>query len=139
VTFDFCSKETDLRRFVHWMVLFVLLVSTFVIGACGTSLSGDPMGNDSPESGKVTLHWEAPLHNRDGSLLQDLAGFRIYYGRGIPLTKENASKVDVDKNLNSRSIDALMPGTYFFAVTAIDQSGNESVFSEVVSVDISGV
>ncbi len=125
--------------------LFVPRIVLYAMTACGSSVSGvaavegESLGDGPVGLGKATLHWESPTVNSDGSSLNDLAGFRVYYGTVDPLTKENARQVNVDKAVTSKPIEALSPGTYFFAVTAIDTSGNESAFSEVVSADISGI
>lgn len=110
---------------------FILVFALYGLAACG----------ESPSAGgaAVTLHWEPPTLSEDGSDLNDLEGFRVYYGTVEPLTKENAKQLKVDKALKSQLIGGLFPGIYFFAVTAVDTSGNESVFSEVISADISGV
>ncbi len=120
-----------LPRFRGLILVFVL----YVMSACGSGASG----GGSAGGGRVTLHWQSPTASADGSSLNDLDGFRVYYGKAEPLTKANAKQLKTGKDARSQLIEALSPGTYFFAVTAIDTSGNESAFSEVISTDISGV
>ena len=75
----------------------------------------------------VTLAW-------DPNTEPDLAGYWVYYGTssGIyPLS------IDVD-NLTTYTVSDLEEGqTYYFAVTAYDFSGNESDFSNEVSIYLS--
>ena len=77
----------------------------------------------------VTLNWQAPAQNVDGTPLTDLAGYRIYYGQqsrnyseSVPIN--GTSRTDYSLNLSS--------GDYYFAMTAIDADGNESGYSNEV-------
>jgi hypothetical protein len=64
----------------------------------------------------------------------DLAGYRLYYGAasgtyGPPLTLGRVT---------TYSLSGLGPGTYYFAVTAYNATGEESGYSNEVSIAISG-
>ncbi len=77
------------------------------------------------------VSWTPPTENTDGTVLEDLAGYRIYYGR-------EAGKYDDVITLNSTelttyTITNLLLPEYFFSMTAFDIYDNESEFSEVVS------
>ena len=63
----------------------------------------------------------------------DLAGYRIYYG-----TQSGSYNTNVDAgNATSVEIKGLQTNTtYYFAVTAYDVTGNESPFSQEVSLFI---
>lgn len=81
--------------------------------------------------GSATVFWSAPSTNADGSMLTDLAGFRVHYGR---VSQSYSNVVEIGDSAQSAVlIDELEPGTYFFAVTALDQAGNESALSIEVS------
>ena len=81
--------------------------------------------------GSATVFWSAPSTNADGSMLTDLAGFRVHYGR---VSRSYSNVVEIgDSSQSAVLIDELEPGTYFFAVTAFDRAGNESVLSVEVS------
>jgi cell division septation protein DedD len=77
-----------------------------------------------------TLSWTATATNIDGSPLEDLEGYIVYYG-----TESKKYKVSHDvKNVTTYKIDDLIDWkTYYFAVTAYDTSGNESPYSEEIS------
>jgi hypothetical protein len=77
-----------------------------------------------------TLSWTATTTNIDGSPLEDLEGYIVYYG-----TESKNYKVSYDvKNVTTYKIDDLIDWkTYYFAVTAYDTSGNESPYSEEIS------
>jgi len=79
----------------------------------------------------VTLSWDAPTTNADGTSLKDLAGYKIYYGTS---SKNYSQKINVG-NVTTDKISNLTSGnTYYFAVTAYDESGNESKLSNEVSI-----
>jgi hypothetical protein len=86
--------------------------------------SGNPNG--------IYLTWKAPSTSMDGSPLTDLAGYRLYHGRGSGVYTE---VLDVGW-FTSCSIDGLPSGTWYFAVTAYDFMKNESEYSAEVRADI---
>lgn len=82
--------------------------------------------------GVVTLSWQAPKKNEDGTALTDLAGYRIYYGE-----ESRAYSDDVEvPSADITAQDVVLPsGSYYFAMTAMDAEGNESAYSnEVVKI-----
>ena len=74
------------------------------------------------------LTWNAPVINVDGSDLNDLAGYRIYYGE---TSDTNAQLIDVGNN-TCYIISNLTSQEWCFAVTAYDILGNESDISNEV-------
>ncbi|HSB51987.1 MAG TPA: fibronectin type III domain-containing protein, partial [Dissulfurispiraceae bacterium] len=77
----------------------------------------------------VTLSWDPPITNADGTPLNDLAGFKVYRGTS---SRRYSTSVDVG-NVRSYTLQNLSPGTHYFSVTAYDASRNESTFSNEVS------
>lgn len=78
----------------------------------------------STATGGFTLSWIPPSTNTDGSLLLDLAGYRIYLGRQ---SGNYSSILEINNpGLTAYVFDQLAPGTYFVAITAVDRNGNES-------------
>src|SRR3990172_3617815 len=87
-------------------------------------------------AGTATLSWQSPATNTDGSALTDLSGFRIYYGTG---SANYSSSIDVG-NVTTYQVTGLAEGyTYYFVVTALDTSGNESSDSNEASKTIDTV
>jgi len=82
----------------------------------------------------VTLSWDPPTTNIDGTPITDLAGYKVYYGNS---SGTYTSSIDVG-NTTTYTITGLQPGTYYFAVTAYDTSGNESDYSNEVTETIVG-
>jgi Bacterial TSP3 repeat len=84
----------------------------------------------------VQLSWTAPTKDANGAPLTDLAGYHVYYGLA-----SLSYSVSIDVGLTtSAAISGLVDGlTYYFAVTAYDQAGNESAFSDEVAHTLSAV
>jgi len=79
-----------------------------------------------------TLLWDAPTKNIDGTPLEDLAGYKVYFGTE---SKKYTASYDV-KNVTTYNIDNLPDGQYYFVVTAYDTSGNESRYSKEIFIKI---
>lgn len=79
----------------------------------------------------VTLSWTPPTQNTDGTALTNLAGYRIYWG---PSAGAMNQTIDV-KNaaVAAYVVENLTPGTWYFAVTAYNSTGGESVRSNTAS------
>ncbi len=89
-------------------------------------------------AGNVTLTWDPPTTNADGSTLTDLAGYKIHYGieSGI-----YTHIIDIG-NVPEYQINNLTEGTtYYFVITVYDLSvpPNESVFSNELGIFISTI
>src|SRR5262245_50302995 len=83
----------------------------------------------------VTLSWDPPTENADGSPLQHLSGYKIHYGNA---SGDYSMTVPVaNPGVTRYVIEGLGSGTYFFAVTALGANGVESDFSAEVSTTIS--
>ena len=77
-------------------------------------------------AGSAMLTWTNPTTNENGSPLTDLQTIRIYQGLA---SGQYDQQMDVGMTI-SASLSGLTEGqTYFWAVTAVDASGNESVWS----------
>lgn len=85
------------------------------------------------KTGSATLAWMAPTQNEDGSALT-VAGYRVYYG---PSANDLSTVITLQSATSSYIINSLTAGTYYFAVTALDDKGAESRLSNTVSKVIS--
>jgi Putative Ig domain len=82
----------------------------------------------------VTISWEPPTQNTDGSALVNLGGYKLYYGKG----SQNYSKsMSIKSGLTRVVVEDLEPGTWYFSITAVSSSGAESSFSPELSGEIS--
>jgi hypothetical protein len=90
--------------------------------------------NDSePETGQATVKWAPPTERVDGTVLDAVGGFRIYYGRD-PENMERS--IDVDSEVTEYQIDDLEQGDWYFAVSASSEEGLESAPSPAVKKSI---
>jgi hypothetical protein len=117
----------------------------FLNGAIGGSTpppSGStppPTTNPLPTSpnsgpGSATLSWNPPTERTDGTPLSALSGYKIVYG---PYSRNYRYAIDLDNpGLTRYFIDGLGPGTWYFAVIAIDSQGMQSTPSAEVSKTI---
>jgi hypothetical protein len=101
------------------------------ITAISGGISGTATITVTGGGGAVTLVWDAPTTNTDGSYLNpatDISLYKIYYGNSsltytTVVNVTNPSTTTISKTLN------LTAGTYYFTVTAVDASGQESSYS----------
>jgi hypothetical protein len=100
------------------------------IAAVNAIARGDPV----PGSGKAIVRWTPPTERTDGTPLSTVSSFKVYYGRSP--SKLNRS-FKVGGHQKSRAIENLAPGTWYFAVTAIDEYGVQSARSKVGKKTIS--
>jgi hypothetical protein len=84
--------------------------------------------------GQVSLRWTPPLENNDGSALTDLAGYRIYAGR-TPTTLKTLIYIRTPA-ATRWFINSLESGYHFFAITAVNSAGIESIWSYKVTAHI---
>jgi len=125
--------QNSKTKITSWLIILALL---FSIPGCGGSGSDSNTGGQEvivigppdpsgPAIYSVTLAWDAPTTNVDGSPLTDLSGYRIYYGTSSGVF---TSEINVG-NVTTYSISNLSQGTYYFAVKAYDAEGNYSEYS----------
>lgn len=98
-------------------------------GGSSDSQSSNPPANSTYS---VNLSWETPVSPTDGSTFSNLAGYNLYYG-----TTPHLYSTTIDAgNVKAYTIQDLPAGTYYFAITAYDPSGNETGFSEERTITI---
>ncbi|HZW59256.1 MAG TPA: putative Ig domain-containing protein [Woeseiaceae bacterium] len=82
-------------------------------------------------TGSATLLWDAPSENTDGSVLTDLAAYRIYYGTSAG-NYPNEILID-NPGITTYVVENLPPDTYYFVSTAINSNGIESGYSNMAT------
>ena len=88
------------------------------------------VNNNTSITGSVDLNWRAPVTNQDGSQLNDLAGYKIYFGS----SQSNLNNViDIDAGLTNFVVENLPSGTHYFSISAVDLNGNESSRSNIAA------
>ena len=113
---------------------------TIIVQGTGGSTSGGgtttpPSGGGSTSGGpgSATVSWHPPTTNTNGSVINNLAGYTIYYGTSA----SNYSSVKVaNPGLTSYTISNLAAGSYSFAVVAYNAAGMTSNYSAVATKTI---
>ena len=92
-------------------------------------LTAGPGFTPIAEAAQVTLGWNPPTHNVDGTPLTDLAGYRLAYG-----TTPHVYTTTSDVGLVTGATLTNLPSapSYFFSVTAYNTAGRESVLAPEV-------
>lgn len=102
--------EIELRR---WRTLAIVAVLTAVL----LLLAGAAKG------ASVTLAWDPPTNNVDGTPVTDLAGYKILYGTN----SGGYTSVTNVGNVTTGTVSSLMAGTmYYFVARAYNTFGDES-------------
>ncbi len=96
-------------------------------GQASDSLPAFSISVEAISLGSATLSWTAPTYNDDGSQLNDLAGFKLYWGT-TPGNYPNSVTIN-NASVTTYLIENLTPGTYEFIATSFNTSGVESRFS----------
>jgi hypothetical protein len=90
-----------------------------------------------PELSSVSLAWDSPTLDAGGQPLGDLAGYRLYYSRTMPPDGPEGTSVEVG-DATQFTVSGLAADTWYFAVTAVDDAGNESALSEALPLEVGG-
>lgn len=77
--------------------------------------------------GNVTLNWNAPTQNTDGSPLMDLAGYKIFYGTSSG-NYDHEIRLD-NPSMTTYVVENLVPDSYYFAAKSFNTSGVDSDYS----------
>lgn len=107
---------------------------TVVSASPSVSQPGQPSQPPTASPVSATLSWMPPTENSDGSVLTDLASYRVYIGSSP--TSLQPLVVISNPGLARYVIDGLAPGHYYFAMTAVDARGVESALSQVVDATL---
>ena len=103
-------------------------------GKAITSLAAFTISVTQIGTGAATVSWVPPTTNDDGSVLTNLAGYIVRYGRsGTDLDQSVAIN---NPAINTHVIDNLSAGTWFFGVIAVNSQGHESRISNIASKSI---
>jgi hypothetical protein len=121
------------------VILICLLITIQSCGGGGsiTAISTGGVGNTS--SSNITLSWNGPNKNTDGSGIQpsELVKYRLYYGNSAT-SLSNSIEFDGLANPNSytvakSSLSFISSNVYYLALSVVNDQGVESDLSEIIS------
>lgn len=103
-------------------------------GVAAASLSAFTIAVTQVADGAATVNWTPPADNTDGSVATNLAGYHIHYG--TTSTNLNQTVQVANVGLTSYTLSNLSSGTWYFAVSAYNSAGAESVASSIATKTI---
>ena len=105
----------------------------------GNTESSSSTPAPAPAPGSITLEWDEPTVNVDGTPLINLASYRVYVKSNAAGQYPNTAALEISPSPPGSTEQAtlnLANGTHYIVVTARDTSGNESVYSNEISVTL---
>jgi hypothetical protein len=126
------------------LMVLALLIAPFVLTGCGSDKTTSPVQYEDTVAPMAPTAWQPKA---DGSIAvlrwarnteTDLAGYNVYKYEPNPQNQNSYVVVNSEPTAkNSYAVAGLTSGvTYYFRSTAVDVSGNESGYSEVMSITI---
>jgi hypothetical protein len=98
-------------------------------GSASASLPAFTISVNQFSNGSADLTWTPVTSNTNGSVLTDLAGYRIHYGTSA---KAMSTVVTLaNPSLTTYLVSNLSSGTWYFGLTAYASNGTESTLSNI--------
>jgi len=112
------------------LLICFVIIAVFIATGCGGGGAGEsvPAGTNS-----ISLEWDPPIDNVDGSPINDLAGYKIY---NVTSSGNYTLSANVGSTTTSTTIDKLSSGNWCFVATAYNTAGIESEYSDQFCTDI---
>jgi hypothetical protein len=136
-TFDSATGRLTGQPLLGDLGLYEDITITATDGSDSASLSAFSIEVTQIALGSMTLTWTAPTQNADGSVLTDLAGYKIYYGT-TPGNYTNQVRID-NPSVTTYLIENLLPNTYYVVATALNSLGVESRYSSMAAKTVDGL
>jgi hypothetical protein len=136
-TFDSATGRLTGQPLLGDLGLYEDITITATDGSDSASLSAFSIEVTQIALGSMTLTWTAPTQNADGSVLTDLAGYKIYYGT-TPGNYTNQVRID-NPSVTTYLIENLLPNTYYVVATALNSLGVESSYSSMAAKTVDGL
>jgi hypothetical protein len=100
-------------------------------GTTSTQLTAFSITVSQVSNGAATLDWTPPTENTDGSVLSNLAGYRISYGTSPSALTQTINVTN--PSVTSYVVQNLSAATWYFSVRSYTTTGDESASSSPVS------
>lgn len=125
------------------LIILALLLAPFVLAGCGSDKTTSPI-IDTPDTvppAAPTFHGARSDYQIAELIWQknteaDLAGYNVYEYNPSPDWEKSYQRLNSQLITSTAyRVDELTPGmTYYFRMTAVDRSGNESAYSGALPV-----
>ena len=103
-------------------------------GVAAASLTAFAIQIIQSSTSRIAIAWTAPSENTDGAAANNLTGYRIYYGTS---PTQLTSSIDVNSvGVLNYELTNLAPGTWYFAVAALNSDNVESNWSSIGNATI---
>jgi Putative Ig domain len=103
-------------------------------GKESTSLPAFTVTVNQIATGNITVDWTPPTENVDGSVLTNLAGYRMHYGTSV---NDMTHYVEMkNPGLTSYVVENLPAGTWYFGMFSYSTANIESAMSGVASATV---
>ena len=102
--------------------------------ASSAGSSSTPAAGASDKS--ITLSWNPPTQNSDGTSISNLAGYTLHYGTS---SEDYTGSIEITNPMTTSYVvsgSSFPPGTYYFAISAYNAQQVSSSLSGEVSVTI---
>jgi hypothetical protein len=106
------------------VIAAILIIAVSVFWHLGDDQRAEPV------TGSAKLSWIPPTEREDGSTLDSIGGYTIYFGQD-PERLEYT--IEVSGEITEYEINDLDEGTWYFALSAKSDTGLESALSPLVS------
>ena len=111
--------------------LFVLSIAFSLVMLSGCNKTVETSKTQA-NSGTIKLEWKAPSQNTDNSQLNDLSGYKIYYGTN-PSQLTEVITINTPTRHFHEFTNMKIGTTYYFSISALNKSGVESEKTAVIS------
>jgi hypothetical protein len=98
-------------------------------GSASASLLAFTITVNQVSNGTATVNWTAVTQNTNGTVLTNLAGYKLHYGTSP--SAMNTIVVLSNPSLATYLVTNLSTGTWYFGVTAYTSDGSESSLSNI--------
>lgn len=91
----------------------------------------------SLDTGSAMLSWQAPESYTDGTRIQSLGGYKIYYSPNIAeVSGRQSIPALLSPQLDNIALEELSPGQWYFAISAVDSNNVEGELSVILSKNV---
>ncbi len=121
---DFNGKTGELSGTPNSMDTCSNIIISVTDGEYSASLSPFNISVLEPTLYEVTLNWQAPTENMDGSDVNEISAYKVFYGntQGQP----NKHTTVNDSSMTTVTIKNLELGDHYFTMSTVSSSGMES-------------